>query len=102
MSTRLRSAAGRAYAALWRALDGLLARGAPASVRAQRALPVLPGTPVHRRYGLRVGRPVDRFYIERFLAAHAEDIHGRTLEVLDATYTRRFGGAAVTQADALE
>jgi len=53
---------------------------------------------VHRRYGLRVGRPVDRFYIERFLERHAADVRGRTLEVLDDTYTRRFGGDRVTEA----
>jgi len=99
---RLRFALGRAYAALWRGLDAALQRLAPRSVRAERARPRLPGEPVHRRYGLRVGRPVDRFYIERFLEARAADIRGRTLEVLDATYTRRFGGGAVTQADVLD
>ncbi len=57
---------------------------------------------MHRRYGLRVGQPVDRFYIERFLARHADDVRGRVLEVLDDTYTRRFGGDAVVQADVLD
>jgi SAM-dependent methyltransferase len=99
---RVRFALGRAYAALWRAADGALARLAPGSVRRERARPVLPGAPVHRRYGLRVGRPVDRFYIERFLARHADDVRGRVLEVLDATYTRRFGGDAVVQAAVLD
>ena len=99
---RVRFALGRAYAALWRAADGALARLAPGSVRRERARPVLPGAPVHRRYGLRVGRPVDRFYIERFLERHADDVRGRVLEVLDATYTRRFGGDAVVQADVLD
>jgi hypothetical protein len=99
---RLRFALGRAYAAAWRAADGALARIAPGSVRARRALPRLPVAPVHRRYGLRVGRPVDRFYIERFLEANAGDIRGRALEVLDAVYTRRFGGAAVQSFDVLD
>src|SRR4051812_34568442 len=71
---RLRFALGRAYATAWRAAAGALARLAPGSVRRERARPVLPGAPVHRRYGLRVGRPVDRFYIERFLEANAGDI----------------------------
>ncbi|HEX5922496.1 MAG TPA: hypothetical protein VFY45_01610, partial [Baekduia sp.] len=74
---RVRFALGRVYAALWRAADGALARLAPGSVRRERARPVLPGAPVHRRYGLAVGRPVDRFYIERFLARHADDVRGR-------------------------
>jgi hypothetical protein len=99
---RLRFALGRAYAVAWRAADALLARGAPGSVARERALPRLPAAPVHRRYGLRHGRPVDRFYIERFLERRAADIRGRTLEVLDATYTRRFGGDAVTRADVLD
>jgi SAM-dependent methyltransferase len=99
---RARFALGRAYAALWRAADGALARLAPGSVRRERARPVLPGAPVHRRYGLRVGRPVDRFYIERFLDRHADDVRGRVLEVLDATYTHRYGGDAVVTADVLD
>jgi len=99
---RARFALGRAYAALWRAADGALGRVAPGSVRRERARPVLPGAPVHRRYGLRVGRPVVRHYIERFLQRNAGDVRGRVLEVLDATYTRRFGGDAVVQADVLD
>jgi SAM-dependent methyltransferase len=99
---RLRFALGRRGAALWRMADAALARAAPSSVRAERALPRLPAAPVHRRYGLRIGQPVDRFYIERFLAAHAGDVRGRTLEVLDATYTRRFGGDAVERSDVLD
>jgi SAM-dependent methyltransferase len=99
---RLRFALGRVYAALWRAADGALARAAPGSVRRVRERPRLPGAPVHRRYGLRVGRPVDRFYIERFLEGHAADVRGRTLEVLDAVYTRRFGGDAVERFDVLD
>jgi SAM-dependent methyltransferase len=99
---RVRFILGRAYASAWRAADGALARTAPGSVRRERALPRLPGEPVHRRYGLRVGRPVDRFYIERFLERHAGDIRGDTLEVLDAVYTRRFGGDAVQRFDVLD
>lgn len=59
-------------------------------------------TPISRRWGKdRGGLPIDRFYIERFLQAHAGDIHGRVLEVQDASYTRRFGGERVTQSDVL-
>jgi SAM-dependent methyltransferase len=99
---RARFAAGRAYAAAWRALDRGLQRVAPGSERHARQQPRLPAAPVHRRYGLRLGRPVDRFYIERFLERHADDVRGRTLEVLDDTYTRRFGGDRVTHADVLD
>jgi hypothetical protein len=43
------------------------------------------------------GQPIDRYYIEHFLARHAGDIHGRVLEIGDNTYTRRFGQERVTE-----
>ena len=57
--------------------------------------------PISRRWGKdRGGRPIDRYYIERFLAVHATDVRGRVLEVGDDTYTRRFG-TGVERADVL-
>ncbi len=58
-------------------------------------------TPVSRTFGFDRGTPMDRYYIEKFLACHAHDIHGRVLEVGDATYTRQFGADRVTQSDVL-
>lgn len=58
-------------------------------------------TPISPIFGLDRGQPIDRYYIEGFLAAHAADVAGRTLELGDATYTRRFGGERVTRADVL-
>ncbi len=58
--------------------------------------------PFCRKFGYSRGKPVDRYYIEAFLAGHAGDIRGRVLEVGDASYTRRFGGAAVDRADVLQ
>jgi glycosyltransferase involved in cell wall biosynthesis len=49
----------------------------------------------------RGGLPIDRYYIERFLAAHAADVRGRVLEVGDDRYTVRFGGARVEHSDVL-
>ena len=57
--------------------------------------------PVSRSFGYDRGRPVDRHYIEAFLTRHSRDIRGRVLEIGDATYTRRFGGGAVTRSDVL-
>lgn len=57
--------------------------------------------PISRDFGFVRGQPVDRWYIERFLEAHAGDIRGRVLEIGDDTYTRRYGGAAVAVADVL-
>jgi SAM-dependent methyltransferase len=53
--------------------------------------------PVGRMMGVDRGLPICRFYIERFLAANAELVHGRVLEAADDTYTRRFGGERVTE-----
>lgn len=58
-------------------------------------------TPINRNWGFERGQPVDRYYIERFLATHAADVRGRVLEIADATYTRRFGGHRVTRSDVL-
>jgi SAM-dependent methyltransferase len=58
-------------------------------------------TPVSTQWGFDRGTPVDRWYIERFLAEHAGDIHGRALEVRNADYVERFG-RGVVRADVLD
>jgi glycosyltransferase involved in cell wall biosynthesis/SAM-dependent methyltransferase len=58
-------------------------------------------TPFSRQFGFDHGLPIDRYYIEDFLARHADDIRGHVLEVSNATYTRRFGGDRVGQSDVL-
>ena len=57
--------------------------------------------PVSRTFGFDRGKPVDRWYIERFLAAHASDVRDRVLEVAEPTYTRWFGGDDVSSSDVL-
>lgn len=57
--------------------------------------------PISRSFGFDRGTPVDRHYIEAFLARHRADVRGRVLEIGDATYTRRFGGEAVARSDIL-
>ena len=44
---------------------------------------------------------MDRYYIERFLAAERGAIHGRVLEMLNAEYTERFG-VGVERSDVLD
>ncbi|MDE2561258.1 MAG: glycosyltransferase [Sphingomonadales bacterium] len=56
--------------------------------------------PISNDFGFIRGTPVDRHYIEAFLAAHASDITGHTLEAGDATYVRQFG-TGVTGADVI-
>lgn len=58
-------------------------------------------SPLSRRFGYDRGTPIDRFYIERFLASQAELIRGRVLEVGDNTYTKQFGGQRVSHSDIL-
>jgi SAM-dependent methyltransferase len=57
--------------------------------------------PIRRDFGWQSGQPIDRHYIEDFLARHADDVRGRVLEIADNAYTRRFGGDRVTQSDVL-
>lgn len=49
--------------------------------------------PVSGHWGYDRGLPIDRRYIEAFLAAHGDDIRGDVLEVKDDGYSRRFGHA---------
>jgi SAM-dependent methyltransferase len=58
-------------------------------------------SPISDNFGLDRGTPVDRYYIERFLAQYATDVHGHVLELSDNLYTRRFGGTRVQQSDIL-
>ena len=58
-------------------------------------------TPISREFGYDRGVPVDRYFMEQFLAEHASDIKGRVLEIGDDSYSRQFGGERVTQQDIL-
>lgn len=58
-------------------------------------------TPVSRVFALDRGTAVNRYYIEKFLAAHAELIRGRVLEVGGSEYSRRFGGERVERCEVL-
>jgi SAM-dependent methyltransferase len=57
--------------------------------------------PVGRDFGAERGLPIDRHFIERFLARHAPDVYGNVLEVGNDAYTRRHGGERVTRCDIL-
>lgn len=58
--------------------------------------------PFSRDWGYDRGTPIDRIYIEEFLATHAGDVRGACLEVMNADYTDRFGGARVSRRDVLD
>ena len=58
-------------------------------------------TPISDQWGSDRGTPIDRYYIDCFLEAHRQDIHGHVLEVKNSTYTDRFG-TNVTHRDVLD
>lgn len=58
-------------------------------------------TPLYRDFGHSRGRPVDRYYIERFLDEQRSAIAGCVLEMGDDRYTRQFGGQ-VARSDILD
>lgn len=47
--------------------------------------------PFSLRFGMDRGTPIDRYYLQRFLARHAATITGDVLEVHQPLYTSRFG-----------
>lgn len=53
--------------------------------------------PISPDFGFDRGTPVDRHYIEGFLAQHSQAIQGRTLEIGDATYCTRFDNGITHQ-----
>jgi SAM-dependent methyltransferase len=56
-------------------------------------------SPACADFGYSRGLPIDRYYVETFLAERSADIRGRALEVGDASYCRRFG--RITHQDVL-
>jgi len=58
-------------------------------------------SPISDHWGRDRGTPIDRWYIDRFLGANQADVRGRALEVRDAGYLTRFGGA-VSSIDILD
>jgi SAM-dependent methyltransferase len=58
-------------------------------------------SPLSQHWGRERGTPVDRYYIERFLADNGHAIRGRVLELMNADYTHRFG-TAVTSSEVLD
>ena len=57
--------------------------------------------PASTVFGLDRGTPINRYYIEGFLAAQAELIRGRVLEVGCSEYSRRFGAGRVERCEIL-
>lgn len=58
--------------------------------------------PMSHDFGYARGGPIDRYYIEKFLAQHAADIKGHVLEMEDNKYTLRYGQKKVAKSDILD
>lgn len=52
--------------------------------------------PLSERWGWDRGKPLHRWYVDRFLARFSADVRGRCLEFNDALYCQHYGGARVT------
>jgi hypothetical protein len=48
-------------------------------------------TPIDPNWGFERGTPIDRVYVDRFVGSHADDVHGRVLEIAAPDYTSRYG-----------
>lgn len=59
-------------------------------------------TPYRKHLGGRRGSYIDRFYIERFLAANQECIQGAVAEIQSDEYTRMFGGDRVERSEIID
>lgn len=74
-----------ALRALIRAIVPVRLRGLPGRAR------WLDTRPLSDSWGFDRGTPIDRYFIEAFLARHADDVRGRVLEIKSDAYTVRFG-----------
>jgi SAM-dependent methyltransferase len=57
--------------------------------------------PIGRDFGWDRGTPIDRVFIDGFIDDHRADVRGRVMEIGDDSYTRRYGGARVSEVDIL-
>lgn len=56
-------------------------------------------TPISPIFALDRGLPIERYYIEKFLARHTNDIAGRAMEFGDTFYLDKFGSRRLQQKD---
>lgn len=54
-------------------------------------------TPISRVFGFDRGKPIDRYYIEKFLQQNASYIQGVVLEVAGDKYSKQFAQQPITQ-----
>lgn len=52
---------------------------------------ILDAKPVSNQFGCDRGKPIDRYFIEKFLKTNSAFIKGDVLEIAENTYTKQFG-----------
>jgi SAM-dependent methyltransferase len=57
--------------------------------------------PVSRHWGFDRGTPIDRHFVQSFLARHRDDVRGSVLEVGDDRYTKSIGAGRVSESQVL-
>jgi SAM-dependent methyltransferase len=58
--------------------------------------------PLSNIYGYDRGKPIDRYYMEKFMEENKDLIKGNCLEITDTDYTVKYGGSKVAHADAFD
>lgn len=58
--------------------------------------------PISVKFGFDRGKPIDRYYIEKFLEENKKFIKGRSLEIVDNKYSVKYGGSNVVKSDVLD
>jgi SAM-dependent methyltransferase len=92
------------------AMPKVLRRKVARGVRSLTARPPVGGiefgdlrcvAPISADWGFERGTAIDRYYIDRFLRRHAEDVRGRVLELGNNDMTRKYGESRVIRSDVL-
>ncbi len=58
--------------------------------------------PISTKFGFDRGKPIDRYYIEKFLNVNKGLIKGSCLEIVDNLYTLKYGKDKVSKSDVLD
>ncbi len=58
----------------------------------------MPTIPASRVFGTERGKPIDRYYIEKFLDDNRQSIWGETLEIAETTYSLKYGEERIKHA----
>ncbi len=58
--------------------------------------------PISTKFGFDRGTPIDRYYIEQFMSQNSHLVKGHCLEIVENTYTKKYGRGKVVSSDILD